>query len=73
MFSVSPVKMDVTYDEYGVPETMLKYEELIDVLIGLKYSEDMDKVVMTLVKDGDDITPHPMQVNLDPKTMLIVN
>ncbi|MBN2859205.1 MAG: hypothetical protein JXK93_02965 [Sphaerochaetaceae bacterium] len=72
-FSVSPVKMDVTYDEYGVPETMLKYEELIDVLIGLKYSEDMDKVVMTLVKDGDDITPHPMQVNLDPKTMLIVN
>ncbi|MGD8114210.1 MAG: hypothetical protein ACQEWA_04940 [Sphaerochaetaceae bacterium] len=72
-FSVSPVKMNVNYDEYGVPDTMLKYEQLIDVLIGLKYNERMDKVIMTLVKDGATIDPKPMQVTLDPKTMLIVD
>ncbi|NCB00564.1 MAG: hypothetical protein EOM67_00165 [Spirochaetia bacterium] len=72
-FSVSPVKMNINYDAYGVPETMLKYEELIDVLIGLKYNEDMDKVIMTLVKDGESLDPKPMQVKLDPKTMLIVD
>jgi KaiC/GvpD/RAD55 family RecA-like ATPase len=72
-FSVSPIKMNVVYDEYGIPETMLKYEQLIDVLIGLKYNEKMDKVIMTLVKDGESIDPKPMQVTLDPKTMLIVD
>lgn len=70
-FSVSPVKPDVVFDENGVPSTILKYEELIDVLIGLKYNEAMDKVIMTLVKDGDQIDPKPMRVTLDPKTMLI--
>ena len=72
-FSVSPVRPDVVFDENGVPETMLKYEDLIDVLIGLKYSEKMDKVVMTLVKDGANLDPTPMRVPLDPKTMLISN
>lgn len=70
-FSVSPVRPDVEFDENGVPSTILKYEELIDVLIGLKYNEAMDKVFMTLVKDGDQIDPKPMRVTLDPKTMLI--
>jgi archaellum biogenesis ATPase FlaH len=70
-FSVSPVRPDVEFDENGVPSTILKYEELIDVLIGLKYNEAMDKVIMTLVKDGDQIDPKPMRVKLDPKTMLI--
>jgi archaellum biogenesis ATPase FlaH len=70
-FSVSPVKPNVEFDENGVPNTILKYEELIDVLIGLKYNEAMDKVIMTLVKDGDQIDPKPMRVTLDPKTMLI--
>ncbi|WP_422480280.1 hypothetical protein [Pleomorphochaeta sp. DL1XJH-081] len=70
-FSVSPVKPDVAFDDNGVPNTILKYEELIDVLIGLKYNESMDKVLMTLVKDGEQLDPKPMRVTLDPKTMLI--
>ena len=70
-FSVSPVRPDVEFDENGVPSTILKYEELIDVLIGLKYNESMDKVLMTLVKDGEQLDPKPMRVTLDPKTMLI--
>jgi len=70
-FSVSPVRADVTYDEYGVPSTMLKYVELIDVLIGLIYNEDRDKVVMTLVKSRTTQNGTLMGVSLDPKTMLI--
>ena len=70
-FSVSPVKPDVAFDDNGVPNTILKYEELIDVLIGLKYNEAMDKVLMTLVKDGEQLDAKPMRVTLDPKTMLI--
>ena len=70
-FSVSPVRPDVQFDDNGVPNTILKYENLIDVLIGLKYNETMDKVIMTLVKDGEAIDPKPMRVTLDPKTMLI--
>lgn len=70
-FSVSPVRPDVDFDDNGVPSTILKYEELIDVLIGLRYNEAMDKVFMTLVKDGDQLDPKPMRVTLDPKTMLI--
>lgn len=70
-FSVSPVRSDVQFDEYGVPSTILRYEQLIDVLIGLKYNEAMDKVIMTLVKHGESMDPKPMHVNLNPKTMLI--
>lgn len=70
-FSVSPVRPDVQFDDNGVPNTILRYESLIDVLIGLKYNESMDKVIMTLVKDGETIDPKPMRVTLDPKTMLI--
>ncbi len=70
-FSVSPVRPDVQFDDNGFPNTILKYENLIDVLIGLKYNETMDKVIMTLVKDGETIDPKPMRVTLDPKTMLI--
>jgi archaellum biogenesis ATPase FlaH len=70
-FSVSPVRPDVVFDEHGVPNTIVKYENLIDVLIGLKYNEAMDKVIMTLVKDKAEHNPIPMKVSLDPKTMLI--
>ncbi len=70
-FSVSPVRADVMFDENGVPSTILKYVDLIDVLIGLKYNEAMDKVIMTLVKDKETVEAKPMRVTLDPKTMLI--
>jgi len=70
-FSVSPVRPDVVFDEHGVPNTIMKYENLIDTLIGLKYNEAMDKVIMTLVKDKTVHNPIPMKVSLDPKTMLI--
>ncbi|MFA5468997.1 MAG: hypothetical protein WC224_08090 [Sphaerochaetaceae bacterium] len=70
-FSVSPVRPNVEFDENGVPSTIFKYEELIDALIGLKYDEAVDKVVMTLVKHEGIIDPKPMRVTLDPKTMLI--
>ncbi|MGI6432355.1 MAG: hypothetical protein ACOXZ4_00585 [Sphaerochaetaceae bacterium] len=70
-FSVSPVRPDVTFDDNGVPNSMQKYEDLIDVLIGLKYNEEKDKVIMTLVKEKEKKDPKQMRVTLDPKTMLI--
>jgi len=70
-FSVSPVRSDAVYDKYGVPDSMEKYVDLIDVLIGLVYNEELDKVVMTAVKAHGDIMEKPMGVSLDPKTMLI--
>lgn len=70
-FSVSPVRPDVTFDEYGVPNTLVKYFDKIDVLVALKYDDKIDKVVMTVVRAHHENVPKPMRVNLDPKTMLI--
>ena len=70
-FSVSPVRPDVVYDEYGVPNTLIKYYDLIDVLVALKYDEKIDKVIMTVVRAHHANVPKPMKVNLDPRTMLI--
>ena len=70
-FSVSPVRPDVVYDENGVPNTLVKYYDLIDVLLALKYDEKLDKVVLTVVRAHHQNVPKPMKVNLDPKTMLI--
>ncbi len=70
-FSVSPVRSNVEYDDYGVPNTMEKYIDLIDVLVGLRYNEGKDKVIMTVVKDHGQMCQKPMGVTLDPRTMLI--
>ncbi len=70
-FSVSPVRPDVVYDEYGVPNTLEKYVDLVDVLVGLKYDDDIDKVIMTVVRAHGERVEKPMKVRLDPKTMLI--
>ena len=70
-FSVSPVRPDVVYDEYGVPDSLVKYFDLIDVLVALRYDDKIDKVVMTVVRAHHENVPKPMRVNLDPKTMLI--
>lgn len=70
-FSVSPVRPDVVYDEYGVPNTLEKYIPSIDVLVGLRYREDVDKVVMTVVRAHGEDVAKPLSVRLDPKTMLI--
>ena len=68
-FSVSPVKKDVSVDQYGIPETLIKVLDKIDVLIGLKYENDY--VQMTVVRDHGILEPHKMALRLDPKTMLI--
>lgn len=70
-FSVSPVRPDVVYDEFGVPNSIEPYLEVVDLLVGLKMDEKQNKVVMTLVKEHDKIIDQPMGVSLDPKTMLI--
>lgn len=70
-FSVSPVREDVKYDEFGVPETIDPYLDHVDVLIGLKMNKEGDRVRMTLVKEHDKIIDKPLEVCLDPKTMLI--
>ncbi|MGD1820108.1 MAG: hypothetical protein ACPKOI_09555 [Pleomorphochaeta sp.] len=70
-FSVSPVREDVKYDEYGVPETVTPYLEVVDVLIGLKMGDHGQKVKMTLVKEHGNMKDQPLEVSLDPKTMLI--
>ena len=70
-FSVSPVRPDVVYDEYGVPNTLEKYLPYIDVLVGLRYREDVDNVVMTVVRAHGEEVAKPLGVRLDPRTMLI--
>ncbi len=70
-FSVSPIRSDVVYDEYGVPNSLLKYYDLIDVLVALKYDEKIDKVLLTVVRAHHENVAKPMGVTLDPKTMLI--
>ncbi len=70
-FSVSPVKPDVEYDEYGVPNTLQPHFDEIDVLVALKYDEKVDKVVLTVVRAHSESVPKPAKVYLDPKTMLI--
>lgn len=70
-FSVSPVRKDVVYNEYGIPDTIGPYIEVVDTLIGLKMDEKKNKVVMTLVKEHDKKMTKLMGVCLDPKTMLI--
>ena len=70
-FAVSPVRPDVVYDEYGVPDSLLKYYDDIDVLVALKYDEKQDKVMMTVVRAHHENVPKPAKVALDPKTMLI--
>jgi hypothetical protein len=70
-FSVSPVRADVKVDQFGVPETMGPYLDVIDLLVGLRFNDANDKVLMTLVKGPQGIMKKPLGVNLDPKTMLI--
>lgn len=72
-FAVSPVRPDVVFDEYGVPNTLEKYYPLIDVLVALKYDDKLDKVNMTVVRAHSENIPKPAKVALDPKTMLIAN
>jgi len=71
-FSVSPVRPDVSFDEYGVPNSMEPYKPIIDVLVGLHYNDERSRVIMTVVKNGEQVLPRPAGVSLDPKTMLIV-
>ena len=70
-FSVSPVRPDVVYDQHGVPNSLLKYYDQIDVLVALRYDDKIDKVVLTVVRSHHENIAKPMGVNLDPKTMLI--
>lgn len=70
-FCVSPVRPDVTYDEYGIADSLKPYMDIIDVLVGLHYNEERSRVIMTIVKDHDKTEAHPSGTSLDPKTMLI--
>jgi KaiC/GvpD/RAD55 family RecA-like ATPase len=70
-FSVSPVRKDVVYNEFGIPDTMGPYIEIVDLLIGLKMDEKENKVDMTLVKEHNNKMVKQLGVSLDPKTMLI--
>ncbi len=70
-FSVSPVKENVSIDEYGVPSSIEPFLDVIDVLVGLHYNDEKSRVIMTVVKDHAKRMPHPTGVALNPKTMLI--
>lgn len=70
-FSVSPIRKDVIYNEFGIPDTIDPYIEVVDTLIGLRMDEEKNKVIMTLVKEHDKDMTKLMGVCLDPKTMLI--
>lgn len=69
--SVSPVRPDVKYNEYGIAESFGPYLELIDVLVGLHYNDEKSRVIMTMVQEHKKVLPHPAGVCLDPQTMLI--
>lgn len=70
-FCASPVKTDVTFDQYGIANTFEPYKNLIDVLVGLHYNDEKSRVIMTVVQDHNKGVAHPSGVSLDPKTMLI--
>ncbi len=70
-FSVSPTKDETATDKYGVPSSMDPYRSEVDVLIGLKYDDATDKVVMTCVHAHGEDLQKPIGVALDPRTMLI--
>lgn len=70
-FCVSPVRMDISYDEYGIAETLNPYKDMIDVLVGLHYNDEKSRVILTVIKDHKTEIAHPAGVSLDPKTMLI--
>ena len=70
-FCVSPVRQDVEFDEYGIPETLKPYLSLIDVLVGLHFNDEHNKVIMTVVREHGTDCVKPAGVGLDPKTMLI--
>ena len=70
-FSVSPVRPEVQFTEFGVPESINPYLGLIDVLVGLHYNDEKSRVIMTVVQDHKKGVAHPAGVALDPKTMLI--
>lgn len=70
-FSVSPVRLDVSFNEYGIPDSMNPYLDIIDVLVGLHYNDEKSRVIMTVVQDHQTKVAHPSGVVLDPKTMLI--
>lgn len=70
-FCVSPVRPDVSFNDYGIPDSMNAYLGIIDVLVGLHYNDENSKVIMTVVQDHKKSLAHPSGVALDPKTMLI--
>ena len=70
-FCVSPVRPNVVFDQYGIPESMKPYMNIIDVLVGLHFTEERNRVIMTVVKDHEKSVAHPAGTSLDPKTMLI--
>lgn len=70
-FCVSPVRDDVTFDQFGIVNTLEPYKNIIDVLVGLHYNDEKSRVIMTVVQDHKKSVAHPSGVALDPKTMLI--
>lgn len=70
-FCVSPVRPNVAFTQYGIPESMNPYLDFIDVLVGLHYNDEKSRVIMTVVKSHGQTVPRPAGVALDPKTMLI--
>lgn len=70
-FAVSPVRSDAVIDQWGVPDTLEQYRDHLDVLIGLKYDDKSDKVLMTCVRAKGKDLEKPVSASLDPKTMLV--
>lgn len=68
-FSLSPLSDEAEYDAFGVPSTIEKIKDTIDVLIGLVF--DGEHVAFTVVKDHEETKKEKIAVKLDPKTMLI--
>lgn len=70
-FSVSPASHGIECDSHGIPVTMEKLADKLDVLVGLHFNEEKSGVIITVVKDHDQKIIHPAGVSLDPETMLI--
>ena len=68
-FSVSLKGREPLFDDAGMPNELASFLGGMDVLITLRYTEDV--VNFVVVKDHGEVSPRKMRLCLDPKTLLI--
>lgn len=68
-FSASLKGPEPLFDQYGTPNELLPFLDLIDVLVTMRF--EGEHVRLQLVKDHENRRPNDLHLQLDPKTLLI--